>query len=438
MAERREISILVLGGSTHENRGDLAMQEGIVWSLQQHLPEARILFYAFNPQETEAVLRVKAELSPALTLSTAWNRDTPRSTWQRLRAIGRGTAFWAQVMVHRWTGLMLTGQESRRKFLQELSSAAAVIVPGSGAMNSYWWHDWFYPQAFCVVAARLRGVPVILTSQGIGPVFAHALDRWVARRMFRNASLLGVRDAEQSFRILKDLGALHERCVHSGDDAILMPMQASAAVQAFAHEGLIAVNFRDSSTYQKGFPKPALPNFARALEIILQQDDHARLLFVPISYNAQDDDRKPARGVCGLLEEKHQPRVSVMEDEMHAQELRALIASARCGMGISYHFLLFCLSSNVPALGLFANAYYEQKTCGLFQLYGMEEWLVDIRQGVDAESLAEKFARLHATHGEITTQLRQRNAELRAREEAFRNQMIGLISAEDRSRQSGC
>ena len=414
------------------------MQEGIVRSLQQCLPEARILFHAFNPEETAAVLRVRAELSPALTLSTAWNRETPRSTWQRLKAIGRGVVFWSQVLAHRWMGLMLTRQESRRKFFHELASAAAVIVPGSGAMNSYWWHDWFYPQAFCVVAARLRGVPVILTSQGIGPVFAHPLDRWMARRMFRNASLLGVRDAEQSFRILQDLGAMHERCLHSGDDAILMPMQASAAVQSFAREALIALNFRDSSTYQKGFPKPSLPGFATALEIILQQDEHAQMLFVPISYNAQDDDRKPARAVVNLLKEQDQPRISVAEAEMHAQELRALIASAEIGIGISYHFLLFCLSSNVPALGLFANAYYEQKTCGLFQLYGMEEWLVDIRQGVDADLLAEKFSRLKAARQEIITHLRQRNAELRGREAEFQERMVGLISSGGRSGQTGC
>ena len=414
------------------------MQEGIVRLLQQSLPEARILFYAFNPEETAAVLRVRAELSPALTLSTPWNRETPRSTWQRLKALGRGVVFWSQVLAHRWMGLMPTRQESRRKFFHELASAAAVIVPGSGAMNSYWWHDWFYPQAFCVVAARLRGVPVILTSQGIGPVFAHALDRWMARRMFRNASLLGVRDAEQSFRILQELGAMHDRCLHSGDDAILMPMQASAAVQSFAREALIALNFRDSSTYQKGFPKPSLPGFAKALEMILHQDEHAQMLFVPISYNAQDDDRKPARAVVSLLKEQDQPRISVAEAEMHAQELRALIASAEIGIGISYHFLLFCLSSNVPALGLFANAYYEQKTCGLFQLYGMEEWLVDIRQGVDADLLAEKFSRLKAARQEITTHLRQRNAELRGREAEFQERMVGLISSGGRSRQTGC
>ena len=132
--------------------------------------------------------------------------------------------------------------------------------------------------------------------------------------------------------------------------------------------------------------------------------------------------------IRALLPAELQPNVTVVETEFHAQELRALIGSAHSAVGISYHFLLFCLSSNIPALGLYANAYYELKTCGLFKLYGMEEWLVDIRNGLDPSLLAEKMHLLNSRHSELTEHLRLRNATLRASEAEFHQRMVQLIA----------
>lgn len=419
MGNKSGTCLLVLGGTTHANRGDLAMQEGLVRELEKHYPATEIIFYAFNPDETAAALRVNAARSPACSLVTEWNRETPRSHWQRAKAVLRALWFWLQVVVHRLSGITLARDAARRHFLEHLSRARGVFIPGSGAMNSYWWHDWFYPQAFCAVAARLHGVPVILSSQGIGPVFTAPLDRWVARRLFRSASLLGVRDAEQSFAILRSIGAYHENCHHSGDDSLRMAPQRSAAVEAVlassvpAGAPVMGLNFRDSSTYQKGFPKPANEAFADALARVLQASPGLHGRFVPITYNPQDDDRKPARAVQALLAGKGlEGRVAVVEQEMEAQELRALIGSADFAVGVSYHFLLFCLSSGVPAIGLHANPYYELKTLGLFRLYGMEAWAMDIRSGLEPEALAVRIQEMEARLPELRAQLAARNVEL--------------------------
>lgn len=411
--------LLVLGGTTHANRGDLAMQEGLVRELEKHFPGTEIIFYAFNPEETATALRVNAARSPACSLVTEWNRETPRSHWQRAKAVLRAIWFWLQVVVHRFSGLTLARDGARRHFLAHLSRARGVFIPGSGAMNSYWWHDWFYPQAFCAVAARLHGVPVILSSQGIGPVFTAPLDRWVARRLFRSASLLGVRDAEQSFSILKSIGAHHENCHHSGDDSLLMAPQRSPAVVNLlastspAGAPVLGLNFRDSSTYQKGFPKPANEAFADALATVFQASPLLHGRFVPITYNPQDDDRKPARAVQALLAGRGmEGRVALVEEELEAQELRALIGSVDFAVGVSYHFLLFCLSSGVPAIGLHANPYYELKTLGLFRLYGMEPWAMDIRTGLDPAALTSRVQEMEASLPELRAQLAVRNVEL--------------------------
>ena len=80
-----------------------------------------------------------------------------------------------------------------RDFARHLAWADAAIVPGSGSMNSLWWHDWLYPKAYTVLAARAMGVPVAMTSQGVGPEFSHPLDAAVAAEMFSACEIVGVR-----------------------------------------------------------------------------------------------------------------------------------------------------------------------------------------------------------------------------------------------------
>jgi polysaccharide pyruvyl transferase WcaK-like protein len=251
--------------------------------------------------------------------------------------------------------------------------------------------------------------------------------------LFRNATLLGVRDATFSLEKLREVNALHKNCLHSGDDALLLPPEFSAAAQNLhealpQHELLLAVNFRDSSTYQKGFPKPATAAMAKVLEDFFQQHSSVQAWTVPISYNAQDDDRKASRALWDLLPEPEQSRLSLIEQELRAPELRALLGKSHLAIGVSYHFLLFCLSANIPALGLFANPYYEAKTRGLMELYGMSEWAIDIRNGFDSALIASKLEALKTKREALSQQLRLRNQELRSQESQFHDRLFSLIS----------
>jgi polysaccharide pyruvyl transferase WcaK-like protein len=74
--------------------------------------------------------------------------------------------------------------------IEVMADAQAILVHGSGSLNSIFWRGWLYPKAITSLAARILGVPVVISSQGIGPWLGR-LDRFMARIFFANTTFIG-------------------------------------------------------------------------------------------------------------------------------------------------------------------------------------------------------------------------------------------------------
>lgn len=406
--------IVILGGTTHCNRGDRAMHEGLLRWLREVAPGSGLVFLAGNPEFTSEILGVESRLSPDATLAQSWTRATPGSTRQRLRAWWRGIRFAARPPV---------------EFKDLMTRARAVFVPGSGSMNSLWWHDWLYVKAAEVHAARRAGARVFMTSQGIGPRFTHGLDRLVARGMFQHCTRVGVRDGGQSISLLRELGVDAKKCLHTGDDALLVEPDFNAADCILAgipgDRMLIGLNVRDSSSYGRGYPKPAPQLWARVLEDLIGKGMNAHFLFLPVSHDRQDDDRVAAREVA-----RHfgggADRITLVEDELDAPVLRGLAARLQAAAGISYHFLLFCLAANVPAVGAWQNPYYRHKQEGLFRLYECPEAALELDRA-EAGGLSSALLDIILRRDAISTRLAASNRKLAVTTDAARSEIRLLL-----------
>ncbi len=195
--------------------------------------------------------------------------------------------------------------------------------------------------------------------------------------MFSACSFVGVRDRDQSGDLLKSIGVPAELVYHSGDDALLFESDADELTEFPEGKTLVGVNLRDSSTYQKGFAKAQPEEYAAWLDRIAAKHN-VHFVFIPVSYNEQDDDRAIAQKVVALMAAKN--RATVIERELDAAGIRKHCAAMDFGIGISYHFLLFSLSAGVPSLLLFQNAYYRQKLEGLGRLYAVDEYVVNMEE----------------------------------------------------------
>ena len=238
-----------------------------------------------------------------------------------------------------------------------------MVVHGSGSFNSLWWYDWLYPKTACCLAGRVGGVPTVIASQGIGPL-DNRLDRLVARVFFNSVACVGVRDGEASTSLARSLGARRATTWHTGDDSLLVKAESPLATDTALREArvpdeklLIGVNFRDSSSYSPAHHEGGTGQLARLLDG-LSDGSGAHVVFVPISYDTADDDRKSAAAVVNAM--ANQASASVLTAEHPAARLRAIVGRMHLCIGTSYHFLLFALSEGVPALGLYKNAYYRR------------------------------------------------------------------------------
>jgi polysaccharide pyruvyl transferase WcaK-like protein len=394
------------------------MHAGLIEWLRRARPGLRPVFLSNNPDETTRVYGVESVLSPDASLAQAWTRETPVSTRQRIGNYGRGMRFIA----------------GRNEFRDQLAGAAACFIPGTGSMNSLWWHDWLYVKTWQTLAARRAGVPVFATSQGVGPEFFHRLDRLAARLMFNACQLAGVRDGAQSADLLLSCGVKPARIVHTGDDALLVAPDTQAAERLLGgfseRRPLISLNLRDSSGYRKKYPKPAWDFWKDLVRTLAAHPSAPNFLFVPISYNSGDDDRVPARRLIEILEAEGiaRERFFLPEDELEAPALRALAERADLAIGISYHFLVFSLTAGIPAFGLWQNPYYQTKTTGLMALHGLPDHAIELEKA-DPVALADRALAVLETPASVRDPLRSTLARLARESSSARDRILALLPA---------
>ena len=416
--------ILVLGGTTHDNLGDLAMQAGIVDWIHSSLPGVAVDFLSSNPEKSSQHINAERHLqSPDQLLATAWTRETPVSTAQRRNAIKLGCRFTRNKNWPEET------RQSVNEFFAALDAASAVMIPGSGSMNSLWWHDWLYPKAFTVIAAHRSGKPTFMSSQGIGPPFTNRLDERVAGRMFGACNLIGVRDGSASAEILHSLGIDSDQIVTTGDDALLFkspdPLAAVTAELSSIPRGrkIVGINLRESSSYGAKYPKLDLQYIATFLDDIGTRHD-LHFLFIPISRDAQDSDHKSAKAIIEKMNGKH--RTQLITEKWDAEQTRHLVGSTDFALGISYHFLLFALSSSTPTLGVYQNPYYRQKLSGLFNLYGCPAHAIEFKPE-DPSLMPQSFDRLISSKDNMVQLLKEKNNRLNAVFKSSRKQLVEAL-----------
>lgn len=400
-----------------KNKGDQAMLEGIVGWLKKIEPQLEIVTYEMVNGALSTINGVRPFPSPELFMLglPGQHKGSPLQTIiARIRTILRGVLFIMRFFLYRIIGTRFQKESYLHGFFHQLLSADALFFSGGGYVNGVWWADGLYSKTFPALAARLVGVPIILTSQGIGP-FKQPLDRFVAWLLFSSCKIIGVRDGDFSKTIVNSISTKStNKVINTGDDAVLVSPASNLEIASiFQTEGipktaseLIAVNLRDSSSYQDGYSKPPFAITAAVLDELLEQSGSRHVVFIPISYHEEDGDRESAAKIMQKMH--HSDRATIISGQYSPSIIKGIIAQSHVAIGTSYHFLLFALSQHIPALGLYQNAYYKQKLKGLFMMYMQKQYCLDL-EGISTEALEESAQILLNNRNTIHTNLLKTN-----------------------------
>lgn len=394
------------------NKGDQAMLEGVILWLRSHYPDCKITAYEMVPGALSSMSYISAFPSPESYFLDI-SQVNENSSLSRARVVLRGLGFACMFLLYKSTGLRLLKESKITGFFHQIMQADALVFSGGGYLNGVWWHDGMYSKIFPALIARMSGVPVILTSQGLGP-FANRIDKVLAKLLFSISSLIGVRDGERSFAIVKELANSRiGRTINTGDDALMVQPASTDEVDAALRDAgvpmatqLIAVNLRDSSSYKTGYKKPPFQTVAQVLDELLDDRSDRHIVFVPISYHREDGDSESARQIIKCM--KHKDRVSSIVKEYSPSVLKGIVLRSWTAIGTSYHFLLFALSQDIPVYALYQDIYYKQKLEGLCSMYSQEKHCLDIAN-VTVQDLLDKIKLLLENREEIVKNLRERN-----------------------------
>lgn len=346
--------ILIAGYYGFHNAGDEAMLAGIQRAVRSLLPGVRFTAISGTASQTRQLHGIDAV-----------SRSDLSAIW---RAIGRAD-------------LLMFGGGS---LLQDVTSSRSLIYYLGLAL-----------------LAKLRGRPVMLYAQGIGPI-ARPLGKVLVPLVVNRVDRITVRDPEAA-EALRQLGVHRPPITVTADAALALGPASREWGEALLREDgvdverpLIGVSVRPWKQGE-GVKEPGL---AQALDQ-LAQETGAEVVFIPMQQRA---DAAAGKVVAGLMKSP----AKVLPGTYTHDQLQAMIARCDLLIGMRYHSLVFAAMNGVPLVGLS----YDPKNDAFLKLIGQRA--AGSAAALDPGAVVEAARRALAGAEAMRSELRRRMAELEA------------------------
>jgi len=342
-----------------------------------------------------------------------WHRRAPAPVGAALsaaaRKLRRDWPAGLEGLLHAKARLRRRDDGARRGFLRSMEQADLYVVSGAMTLT-----DKAASHATVVLdtmaIALSAGVPVVMMSQGIGPMRDSKLVA-KARSILPRTGLVAVREAVFGPSRLEALGVGRDRVVVTGDDALALALPVVGDDRAKA----IGVSLR------LGRSSDVAPEVIPVLRAVLRYEAvrrGARLLPIPIAFHSASNDPSVLRDLLSGAAE-------IANDCRQLETTGALLEqTSRCRVVVTgaYHAAVFALGMGIPAVALAYNDEYFEKFRGLADSFGPGCRIVSLRepslQRDLAAALDEAWDRADAVRGplrETAERLRKSSTEAYAR-----------------------
>lgn len=276
--------------------------------------------------------------------------------------------------------------------------------------------------------SRIFGKPFLAWTQSYGP-FSNALIRYVAKKDLSALPVIMCR-GESGKAAVEQL--LPRKAVQSYPDvAITLDYTLERGREMIVDAGIMSdllVTVSPSAVlYSKSGDREGLNRHVSDMIWLCKYlvSSGYRVLLVPHTFRSENHDplkcdyavsREVYEG-CGAITEK----VSLVEGDNSAVELKSIIANAKVHVGARYHSLVAALSSGVPAIALSWHVKYQD----VLAQFGVGKYVVPLSNGREFRSRMENLLReLANEYDEVASMLVRRQKELVAEVDRNRNQFL--------------
>lgn len=426
--------IVLTGGYGGHDIGDEAQLTTPMIYLKRFIPDVQFLALSPNPEYTSKFHKVDSdwdishyltgysvtqkEIEPPHITRSAYESQfqTQQSIFWRIFKYSFKTSMRSLkifgILFNAWilkkTKRIIFLNEEGKRLLNNLRDADLLFNVGGGNIKGGFC-DRFIVYAIC----RIFGKPVIVSGQTIGP-----FDKWIGKKIagffLNRVDIITLRDT-MSINVLEDLGVHKPIIKETADDAVLLPAISREEIKKIfltekieEHHPLIGIN-------PNAYLKSVLPNRHYELNKIKQvladvadrliSELGARIVFIPMDYNADSDDRVDAYEVLESME--HKDKANVIINGYDDYTLKGIIGQMDVGIGLRYHFIVFATTMQVPTIGMHLGKYYEMKIRGILELMEQEKYALDFEK-TSVEEIVELVKDALQKKDEIKKKLEER------------------------------
>ncbi len=389
-------------GEAYGNLGDEAMLLNAARRIRQRLGQVRFIIPTRQGAPTPELDGAIEIPSPTIAVQKTFGKVR-----HLMRLCGRFDLLGWRALVEILTDTFSRwgGGENWRQLRDELSRCDAIYCVGAANLNDFARYNCLLPKYMLFKVAKKERLPIIVSSQTVGPLELRWTKRMV-RRMVKEANLFSVRDWGVSRDVLSDADVDVERIPFVGDEAFTLPTAPKAkATQWMERNGVDpGTNFGVLHFRATDYTKQTTSHYPMLAEVLDRIDTDCQILFLPMSYWPESRrDRQCGETIRRMMEKTG--KMNVLKSVPSASIAKRIVGMARWSICLSYHVQVFSLAEETPMTILSSGDYYSVKARGMQRLLGNSVPFVDLDTASVSEC-CEAIEGMKKEHGRIADALK--------------------------------
>jgi len=226
------------------NLGDAATQDAIIENIRKRVPDADIVGFSLNPEDTRARHNIVSysitHWHPRLEQSGPPSTSGTKTAYSKLKSLGKKIPF-IPLIVRRGLNLLREVKHLVRTF-KMLRSLDTLVIAGGGQLGDLWRGAWSHPYNVFKFSAltKLANRKLIFLNVGAGPL-SNSVSRFFARCSVRLADYVSFRDRE-SLALIQQLGLKRAMVVFPDSVYALPIIQGDDPILTSTSKPLVGIN----------------------------------------------------------------------------------------------------------------------------------------------------------------------------------------------------
>ncbi len=291
-------------------------------------------------------------------------------------------------------------QTHELEFISTIEKQDRIHFTGGGNLSSLF-RPWLYYCFFILLVAKCSKIPVLLTSQTLGPF--RGVDRFFAACFLNTAALIATRDQTSRRDAFFRYGLLLPQFKNVLDAAYTLPLKYDQRLQLNSHKksvtiGLSVHSWKDSN-------KKTILLIQKAISE-LEKKHTVHIVLIPhhiSSVSREEDDITFMKTLTSNLPVSVSVQVPDIFPEMLdsadtlAQKILCLTSQVDMLITTRYHGIIFALAQKIPLIVLNFDEYYRIKNAGALHMFFGEkasEMLIDVNNRTASFQLTQKLSQI--------------------------------------------